>query len=152
MARLSDPVRAQEILNYLFQDVDLLREALQAAGASEPIRGRLIEDGNKRLALVGINAIIHSITLNSYQNGSSRAVISANIQPYVSQTTLANLTQRSNLDMCIATNPSHANDDIQPSLMADTLKAVLGALWIDCGGALNIWSPIAVSLGIAIYP
>ncbi|KAF2221652.1 hypothetical protein BDZ85DRAFT_265749 [Elsinoe ampelina] len=150
MPRLSDPSRAQQILNYSFEDLELLKEALQAPGAGEPIRGRIIPDGNKRLSLVGLSVINFTVTLESYQGGSSKGDISANVQARVSQSTLADLTRQSTLDMCIATNPSQGDNDVAPVLRADTIKAVLAAVWIDCRGAVGIWSPIAASLGIVV--
>lgn len=72
MSRTCDPQRAQEILGYSFQDVDLLREALQAPGAGLVIHGHIIPDGNKRLSMLGTSVIAAAISLASYHNGHSR--------------------------------------------------------------------------------
>lgn len=60
---------------------------------------------------------------------------------------LAQLTQQSTLDMCIALNPSQVDNAVPPVLLSDTMKAVLGAVWIDCGRNVQIWDAIARSIG-----
>lgn len=76
---------------------------------------------------------------------------SAQLQERTASARLAELTQRSTLDMCVATNPSQANNELSPLLLSDTLKAVLAAVWIDCGFNPNVWTPVADALGCVLH-
>lgn len=61
--RLQD---AQRILGYTFNNTEYLQEALLAAGAGMlQLRGRLVTDGNKRLALVG-DAVLKVLLLQDW--------------------------------------------------------------------------------------
>lgn len=73
--------------------------------------------------------------------------LSTEKQSRIAPARLAQLTQQSTLDMCIAQNPSQANNGISPVLLSDTMKAVLGAVWVDCHCDMQAWSAIARSLG-----
>lgn len=67
-------------------------------------------------------------------------------QSRVAPARLAQLTQQSTLDMCIALNPSQCNKATPPILLSDTLKAVLAAVWIYCGYNMQVWVAVAQSL------
>lgn len=69
------------------------------------------------------------------------------MQTRTTSATFAQLTQMSTLDMCVAANPSQTEMNLPPTLLADTLKAVLAAVWIDCGCNIGIWNPVANVLG-----
>ncbi|KAF2209206.1 hypothetical protein CERZMDRAFT_87178 [Cercospora zeae-maydis SCOH1-5] len=141
MTRPSDPRRAQEILTYVFQNVDLLREALQAPGLGAIVGGRVVSDGNKRLYCSGLALSKHRSSLLAIRE----AVVET--QFCTAPARLAQLAQQTTLDICVATSPSQRNDELPASLLADTLKAVLAAVWIDCGFDLNVWTPVAAALG-----
>ena len=72
MARPSDAVQAQQIMAYHFQNIDLLREALQAPGPGAMLGGIPIRDGSKRLSLLGISVITTAISLACYNSGVRR--------------------------------------------------------------------------------
>lgn len=74
MAQHSDPLRAQEILSYNFQNLDLLREALQAPGSGSVVGGVVLSQGNKRLALLGQSVLEMSIHHTCYSTGSTRGM------------------------------------------------------------------------------
>ena len=82
MARPSDPAHAQQILEYQFQNIELLREALQAPGPGAVIGGIITPDGNKRLSLLGISIITTSISLACYNNGVRRGKRNLSLKAY----------------------------------------------------------------------
>lgn len=61
-----DARRAQEILQYDFENIDRLIEALQAPGSAlNNIHGRRLPDGNKRLAILG-DTVIKTVALSQW--------------------------------------------------------------------------------------
>ena len=72
MAQQSDTQRAQQILNYSFQDQHLIQEALQAPGLGIVIDGTVLRHGNKNLALLGQSVLEMSIHLTCYTSGNTR--------------------------------------------------------------------------------
>lgn len=63
----------QAVLGYEFNDSDLLKEALQAAGSPVfAVGGRHLPDGNKRLAVLGDAALKLILIRDGYVHDESR--------------------------------------------------------------------------------
>jgi len=75
---MTDPLiiaRAQAIIQYQFNDSNLLVEALQSAGSGvTTIGGRPLDEGHKRLALFG-DSVLKTVVLQQwYQTRAPRGV------------------------------------------------------------------------------
>ena len=72
---LSEPVRhdLERRLGHIFHNPDLLGEALEAAGnGTQKIGNREIEDGNKRLALLGDTILKMALLRDWFASGDTR--------------------------------------------------------------------------------
>ena len=65
----------ETLFNYSFKDKSLLQEALHADGPFR-INGRWVDDGNKRLAVVGDSAIGVCLSHSSYHAGLTKGTYS----------------------------------------------------------------------------
>ncbi|TRX96733.1 hypothetical protein FHL15_002399 [Xylaria flabelliformis] len=114
MGRATKIYMAQQILNYKFQNEDLLWEALQAPASDVALlNGRKLTQGNKGLAGVGDAVISLVIKSDCYRKDRSIG-----------------------LGACINKNQSMRGFD-SPRTLADTLEAVIGAVYLD-GGIDNV--------------
>ncbi|KAI0446831.1 ribonuclease III domain-containing protein [Xylaria telfairii] len=131
--RASKLVTAQQILNYEFQNKDLLYEALQTPGLNTASSNEnTLVEGNKRLAGVGDAVITLVIKLDCYMMNRPIGEISGLLQRVVSNYQFASKCVDTGLSVCIHTNPSQRGD-ISPRTLADTLEAVIGAVYLDGG-------------------
>lgn len=65
--------RAEAVIDYSFQDANIVWEALQAPGSGVVRSGtRSIRDGNKRLAIVGDAVLKLIINVENYEQGLTR--------------------------------------------------------------------------------
>ncbi|KAH8164792.1 hypothetical protein CIB48_g3440 [Xylaria polymorpha] len=131
--RASKLVAAQQILNYEFQNKDLLYEAMQTPGSNTASSNEhtLIE-GNKRLAGVGDAVITLVIKLDCYMMNRPIGEISQILQRVVSNHHFTSKCVETGLSACIHLNPSQRGV-ISPRTLADTLEAVIGAVYLDGG-------------------
>lgn len=86
-----DLLRAQEILQYEFNNMNLLAEALQAPGPGAIVGGAILEHGNRKLALLGLCALELSISQAGYLSGSTQGKMTWKHLHLVSQFTIADL-------------------------------------------------------------
>lgn len=169
---------AQSIIGYTFTDASILWEALQAPGAPRfDTNGRDFSNGQKRLALVG-DAVLKLVLLDEWYRGprgirkftvpwtseserslwttflgdcsSSRAVEIGNNQVATigSNSNLAQTGRSHSLDTCIHNNPS-AWGAVSNGVMAQTVEAILGAVWLDSGaGPMGAVTAVMNTLGL----
>ncbi|KAI1157198.1 ribonuclease III domain-containing protein [Nemania diffusa] len=118
--RASKIDKAQKIINYEFQNNDLLWEALQAPNPeiSKP-NGRM---GNKALASVGDAVATLVIKLDCYKMNYT----------IVSNYRFALTCEQTGLATCINLNPSQGGI-VGPRTRADSVEAVIGAVYQDGG-------------------
>ncbi|KAG4442918.1 hypothetical protein IFR05_001622 [Cadophora sp. M221] len=119
-------------LGHVFADPTILLEALQAAGNGvSRIGERKIEDGNKRLAMLGDSVLSLAFLRDWFKEDESRKSGDA---------TLAAVSGNSNLDQCgracglseyINKHKSFANGVVPHRTMSDTVEALIGAVFLD---------------------
>lgn len=77
MAMNARCVQAQSLMEYEFEDVALLQEALTAAGNPRlDATGRANFEGNRSLAFIGDGLIMVKVGIASHQAGSSKGILS----------------------------------------------------------------------------
>ncbi|KAI1821744.1 ribonuclease III domain-containing protein [Xylaria intraflava] len=124
---------AQKIIKYKFQDEDLLWEALQAPGSNvTELRGQRLDQGNKALANLGDSVIALVIKHYGYKVHYNIGLINSELNTLASNYRFTTLCDTTGLTACINANPSQ-RDDIAPRLRADTLEAVVGAVYHESG-------------------
>ncbi|KAH9881116.1 hypothetical protein J1614_001610 [Plenodomus biglobosus] len=145
----------QDRMDYHFHNSDLLDEAFLAAGATvsrKDIDGP--KTGNKRLALVG-DAALRLAVLDDWFDGETSTgngfrvfffsvdLADKNLADGHGQVTnlgknerLAEVAKRWKLKDCITENPSQRGGSPR-ELLAATVEAILGAVWVDSKGSLE---------------
>ncbi|KAL3444158.1 ribonuclease III domain-containing protein [Aspergillus insuetus] len=124
--------------NLTFENEDLIVEALRAAGY-------LGSAGNKELALIGDTILRLYIQTEGRARGMNRGSIEAMIQRLACNGNLTNRGFELGIDAYIQNNPSQSNT-ISPGLMATTVEAIIGAVFLDKNRELA-----AVELIIALF-
>ncbi|OQD75521.1 hypothetical protein PENDEC_c007G02304 [Penicillium decumbens] len=138
----AERIRAVEgIIGYEFQEKSLLLKALEAAGATAA------SQGNKRLALIGDAAL----RLVLYEFGyEDQATIYDMTQAQNIRATNQNLAQIGftlGLDVYIQLNPS-AQGVVPGRLMATTIEAIIGAVYLDCNKNIMVIRPLILHLRV----
>ncbi|KAI1356878.1 ribonuclease III domain-containing protein [Xylaria sp. FL0043] len=124
---------AQQILNYEFQNEDLLWEALQAPGSNVTmLSGRVLTQGNKCLAALGDAVATLIVKLDCYLLHQSIGDTAATLQRTVNNSRFASLCDKTGLTACVNSNPSQGGS-VSPRTRADTLEAIIGAVYQDGG-------------------
>lgn len=154
----------EAIIGYTFDDPLKLWEALQAAGSGICSAGdRRFADGNKRLAVVG-DAILRLVLVEDWYKSLSVRGVSPFLSPTVAPASDTGLERASDivahvasndnlvrvgrlhwLDNFICGNPSQAGY-IPPKTMADTVEAILGAVYLD--GGIQCVGQVMKTLGL----
>jgi len=135
-------------IKYQFQNQLLIWEALQAPGSSVQLIGdRRIVDGNKRLAVFGNIALLMALGVDWIGGGEPKGIArlltlmeilaQKNVgrfdqirQEVASNANLNRVGRLHGIDQYINKNPSQRGA-VPPGLMADTVEAILGAVWLD---------------------
>ncbi|KAI9739551.1 MAG: hypothetical protein M1834_006267 [Cirrosporium novae-zelandiae] len=137
------------IIGYRFMDRSILWEALHAPGSLFPVIGNhCLAEGNKRLAIVG-DAILRSALIETwYINGGAKVEADRKLQQIASNINLNLVGRNKGLDSFVQGNPSQGRV-VAPRTMADTIEAVLGAVYLD-GGMIHAKEAMTV-LGLIIF-
>ncbi|KAI1202202.1 ribonuclease III domain-containing protein [Nemania serpens] len=122
--------RAQQIVNHEFQNEDLLWEALLTPGSR--LNGRVLTQGNKRLASLGDAVATMIIKHECYALDVSIGVTSEILQRVVNNPRLINICDEVGLTACINGNPAQRGN-VSPQTCADTIEAIIGAVYLDAG-------------------
>ncbi|CAG8371369.1 unnamed protein product [Penicillium salamii] len=138
----NERIRAVEaIIDYEFVDNTLLERALEAAGAS------FVSQGNKRLALIGDAALRLVLYEASYESGYSIEQITKSQNTLATNENLSQIGFRLGINAYIGLNPS-AQGFIPGRLMATTVEAIIGAVYLDSNKDVSRASLLTVHLGI----
>lgn len=152
----------EDIIDYVCRDKELLRKALAAAGATTD------SQGNKPLALIGDGCMKVAFYERGYENeaatGSNPIDYALRIQVYPfanslkgdTSQTQSSCTRNENLiaigrslglDSHIQLNPS-AQGVVQPKLIATTMEAIVGAVYLDSNRDMGVVRRVVLHLGI----
>ncbi|KAJ5910862.1 uncharacterized protein N7473_000165 [Penicillium subrubescens] len=114
----------EEIIGYEFKDKILLDRALQAAGFG------LLREGNKPLALIGDATLKLIIRMMGYETNASIGRTTQLHDTWAANENLWQIGFAKRLDTFIHLNPS-SRGVVQDRLMATTMEAILGAVYLD---------------------
>ncbi|ODM19420.1 hypothetical protein SI65_04404 [Aspergillus cristatus] len=134
----------ERIINYQFTNPKIICEALLAAGRYLPGIVRCSKDGNKNLAMVGDAVLQLVLVSDGYDKGAINGIVSAKGR----NAYLAEQGSHNNLEPFIFKNPSQRDDDVSKGPMADTVEAILGAVWYDSGKDLSAVQAVMETLGL----
>ncbi|KAH9215222.1 ribonuclease III domain-containing protein [Leptodontidium sp. 2 PMI_412] len=139
----------EQKLGHAFADPTILQEALQAAGNGErQIGDRTIEDGNKRLALLGDSIMTLVLLRGWYKDGESRKSGHDALVAISSNKNLNERGQESGLSVFINKNKSFPNGVVPPRTMSDTVEALIGAVFVDSSESLEAVKVAMTGLGL----
>ena len=160
---LDTTLEVESIIGYNFTDPLTLWEALQAAGSGNTSAGtRRFSDGNKRLAVLGDTILQLVLVKDWYDSTDARGIpkflpftcllsdrgigqASEITQRVASNANLDRTGRLHGLDNLICRNPSQPGY-ISPKTMADTVEAILGAVYLD--GGIHHVSQVMQTLGL----
>ncbi|KAG8532328.1 uncharacterized protein KY384_003969 [Bacidia gigantensis] len=121
----------EAITGCVFQDPDILWEALHAPGAvSRDIGGRNLADGNKRLALVGDAFMKAALLTRWYLSNAARGIGNNMVSTTLSNNNLASVGNSLGLDAFIVKHPGQFGP-LGNGTISDTIEAIIGAVWED---------------------
>lgn len=150
----------QKIIDYQFKDPYACWEALQMAGNGiTKVGGRSIANGNKRLAVLGLNIISTVLSQSWYHGGmpEGRSKLKDPVKKkkaWYSQSLIDNgvvvLAIYDSLRQTIITNPNlgevgmkkklrqcvqlgNGQSEVSKKMMASTVEALVGAVFLDAG-------------------
>ncbi|XMA14618.1 hypothetical protein WAI453_007409 [Rhynchosporium graminicola] len=139
--QVSIPV-VEGIIEYIFNNKELLWSALHAAGSREGGN-----DGNKTLAMLG-DAVLKVVVLDDLIiTGASRGVISQRTNNIVSNQNLAGICTTTGLAQYINGNPSQWGEE-QTKTKTATIEAILGAVFLDSGKKIDCVRTAMAALGL----
>ncbi|OJD32590.1 rnase iii [Diplodia corticola] len=140
--------QVERVLGYEFSNSKLRDEALLAAGTSvsDPkVRGDL--RGNKRLAMVG-DAVLQLVVLEKwYGEGTDPSVGNKLLKETVSNAALRVRASKAHLQHMIRLNPCQKGEAPQETL-ASTVEALVGAVWFDSSGDIDMVREVMAKLGV----
>lgn len=138
----AERIRAVEvILNYEFHDKSLLVKALEAAGAT------MASQGNKRLALIGDAALRLVLYEFGYEDQASIRDMTNAQNTRATNENLAQIGFSLGLDVYIQLNPS-AQGVVPGRLMATTIEAIIGAVYLDCNKNIMVIRLLIIHLRV----
>ncbi|KFY16796.1 hypothetical protein V492_01089 [Pseudogymnoascus sp. VKM F-4246] len=138
-------IAAAEILTgYIFNDDESLWEALQARGSNAVF---LYSEGNKRLAMIG-DVVLKLIILDDLRTRNmARGAMDRVVQRIVNNINLARVGRQIHVDQLVNRNPSQQGD-VPPRTIADTVEAILGAVYLDSGKDIESVRLVMARLGL----
>ncbi|KAH2035403.1 hypothetical protein KXW27_003641 [Aspergillus fumigatus] len=119
----------EDIIHYDFTNRSILYEALRSAGALALTGRAHRSDGNKDLAQVGDAVLQLILVMDGYEAKGSRGYINQIVSSTASNPNLAQVGFKAGLESVILINPSQAS--VSPGVMAQTVEAILGAVYLD---------------------
>ncbi|KAJ5760678.1 hypothetical protein N7520_007834 [Penicillium odoratum] len=129
-----------DIIQYLFRNPRLLDIAFQAPNAVDP-------NGNKPMALIGDAALRLVLYEQGYEDNASTETMTDSQNTKATNANLARLGFGLCLAELIDLNPS-ARGAVPMKLMATTMEALIGAVYLDCGKDIMVTRRVIIRLGI----
>ncbi|KAK4692495.1 hypothetical protein P7C71_g4727, partial [Lecanoromycetidae sp. Uapishka_2] len=137
---------AEAIIGHTFANQLLLWEALQAAGSPVHMVGtRRLDNGNKRLAVLGDTVLQLALVEDWYEGNTPRGHYDSIRQQVASNVNLSSVCRQSGLDACINRSPSQMGH-VSPITTCATVEAVLGAVYLDSD--MNSVKRVMITLGL----
>ncbi|KAL2839867.1 ribonuclease III domain-containing protein [Aspergillus pseudodeflectus] len=126
--------------NIVPNDESLFTEALSAAGYRD-------STGHKNLAGVGDATLLQNTQVEGRERHMSRGAITDMVKQIAGNENLAARGFELGIDAYILNNPAHRGD-IQDRLMATTMEAIIGAVFLDNGKSLSAVQSIIAAFGL----
>jgi ribonuclease III len=136
------------IADYRFCGPALLAEALCTSRRGNSKHSRLMSEGNLRLAMLGDSLLDLILRKDWYFTGQSRNEMQRWLDQQVSNSHLARIAKKHSLQS--AGWPS-TGEGLPEQRLADMVKALVGAVWVDSGFDLVAVKKVMHSLGLG-YP
>ncbi|KAL3483844.1 ribonuclease III domain-containing protein [Aspergillus germanicus] len=127
--------------NLTFENEDLIVEALRAAGYLGSV-------GNKELALIGDTVLRLYLQVEGRARRLSRGAINDMVQRLSCNDNLTDRGSELGIGAYIQNNPSQGNA-ISPGLMATTVEAIIGAVFLDKNRELAAVEPVIALFGLS---
>ncbi|KAL8664026.1 MAG: hypothetical protein Q9168_007990 [Polycauliona sp. 1 TL-2023] len=128
----------EAIVGYTFNDMDLVREAVSAAGAVIAAGTRRFPDGNKRLAILGDTVLQLALAEEWYDGDQPRVAFDRIRQRIGSNHNLDSIGRGCNLHAFVIL--AGGQTVVSPITMAATVEAILGAVYLDSGNIDSVKS------------
>ncbi|CEL09809.1 hypothetical protein ASPCAL12938 [Aspergillus calidoustus] len=125
--------------NQTFENEDLIVEALRLAGCFGSA-------GNKELALIGDTILRLFLQVEGRARGMNRGSIDAMVQRQARNDNLTDRGFELGIDRYIQNNPSQGT--ISRGVMATTVEAIIGAVYLDKNGELAAVGQIIAAFGL----
>ncbi|OJD14057.1 hypothetical protein AJ78_05563 [Emergomyces pasteurianus Ep9510] len=138
LAREEKLLAIEEASGYIFNNPDLCLNALRAAGF--PATG-----GNKGLAQVGDSALRLALVAVGFEKSATRDDINVVLAARASNKYLASQGFEKSLDKCVYRVNEVA---ISMNIMATTVQALLGAVFLDCNKNISVLQEVIKALGL----
>ncbi|KUM65318.1 hypothetical protein ACN42_g1772 [Penicillium freii] len=127
-------------INHSFANGALLREALHVPSGWNG-------DGNKDIALIGDPILKLVIGISGRNKNKTKGEISNMIQQRASKANLAKRGVIHGIGKFIVKNPCQS--DITRNVMATTMQAIVGAVYVDCNGKIPPCVTVMTALGLS---
>ncbi|KAJ5723958.1 hypothetical protein N7488_001993 [Penicillium malachiteum] len=131
----------EKIIHYEHHDKRLLEQAFEAAGSTSR------QEGNKRLAQLGDSALRLSLNLAGFEAKRSIGHITIALSKKANNENLASIGFAFGLDKFIILNPS-AQGIVPKRLMATTVEALIGAVYLDSQKSIQATLGVIKALGL----
>ncbi|PGH00541.1 hypothetical protein GX51_05756 [Blastomyces parvus] len=129
----------EEATGYIFTNPELCLDALRTAGISPG-------GGHKGLAQVGDAALRLALITIGYENGESREEINETLASRASNTYLAKQGSEKCFDRSVYRIQGVA---VSQKIMATTVQALLGAVFLDCNKNISVLQEVIEALGLS---
>ncbi|QDS72453.1 hypothetical protein FKW77_009561 [Venturia effusa] len=138
--------QAEAAIDYIFQDANIIWEALQAPGSNVVRSGaRQIPNGNKHLAVVGDAVLKLLVNVENYEQGLTRGEGNRRLQAIEGNSNFVRIANLHGFDKFINANPGHCGE-LGARTLADTVEAIIGAVYLD--GGLDAVPDVLATLGL----
>ncbi|KAJ5231109.1 hypothetical protein N7489_011817 [Penicillium chrysogenum] len=127
-------------IQYRFVDRELLREALQASTDRN-------QDGNKTLAFFGDLVLDLVLAISGRKENKPRGKIKEMSEQKAGNVHLSKQGFDLGIDKFIVKNPSQTVVGI--NVMATTMEAIVGAVYLDCNKQIAPCADVMVALGLS---
>ncbi|KFX86881.1 hypothetical protein V490_08759 [Pseudogymnoascus sp. VKM F-3557] len=132
------------LIGYTFKNDELLWEAVQAPGSNTAF---LYAEGNKRLAMVGVSVLKLIILDDLRPRNMTIGAMNNVVQVIESNANVERIGRQIHIDEIVNRNPSQQGS-VSPGTITDTVKAILGAVYLDSGRSIDSVRLVMVNFGL----